>query len=445
MKMKKWVTAAPDLEAARSLSEACGFSPLAAVALCARGVDTPEKAQAFLATGAEGLHDPMRLRDMDKAVAAIREAIREKQKIIVFGDYDVDGITSTCVLLRYLRSLGADADYYIPNRLSEGYGLSCAAMDALYEQGVRLIVTVDSGVTAFEETAYAKKLGIRMVITDHHECREELPEAEAIVNPRRSDCDYPFTELAGVGVAFKLICALAGPDNLGQVLDKYADLVALGTVADVMPIVGENRVIVAEGLRRLATTENLGLEMLLRESGQKSRRLTSSVISFILAPRINAAGRMGNTEQAVELFLTDDPVRAQELAAQLCEQNKERQAAENEILQQALAALRKEYNPLEDKMIVLAGEDWHHGVIGIVASRICDRYACPTVLIAVDGDIGKGSGRSMAGFNLFEALSDSADLLDKFGGHELAAGLTIQKSNIDEFKTRMLSYADTYI
>lgn len=445
MKMKKWVTAAPDLDAARALSEACGFSPLAAVALCARGVDTPEKAQAFLATGTEGLYDPMRLRDMDKAVAAIREVIREKQKIIVFGDYDVDGITATCVLLRYLRSLGADADYYIPNRLSEGYGLSCAAMDALYKQGVRLIVTVDSGVTAFEETAYAKKLGIRMVITDHHECREELPEAEAIVNPRRSDCDYPFTELAGVGVAFKLICALAGPENLGRVIDKYADLVALGTVADVMPIVRENRVIVAAGLRRLAVTENLGLEMLLREAGQKSRRLTSSVISFILAPRINAAGRMGNTEQAVELFLTDDPVRAQELAAQLCEQNKERQAAENEILQQALAVLRKEYNPLEDKMIVLAGEDWHHGVIGIVASRICDRYACPTVLIAVDGDIGKGSGRSMAGFNLFEALSDSADLLDKFGGHELAAGLTIQKGNIDDFKARILAYADTHI
>lgn len=445
MKMKKWVTAAPDLDAARALSEACGFSPLAAVALCARGVDTPEKAQAFLATGTEGLYDPMRLRDMDKAVAAIREVIREKQKIIVFGDYDVDGITATCVLLRYLRSLGADADYYIPNRLSEGYGLSCAAMDALYKQGVRLIVTVDSGVTAFEETAYAKKLGIRMVITDHHECREELPEAEAIVNPRRSDCGYPFTELAGVGVAFKLICALAGPENLGRVIDKYADLVALGTVADVMPIVGENRVIVAAGLRRLAVTENLGLEMLLRESGQKSRRLTSSVISFILAPRINAAGRMGNTEQAVELFLTDDPVRAQELAAQLCEQNKERQAAENEILQQALAVLRKEYNPLEDKMIVLAGEDWHHGVIGIVASRICDRYACPTVLIAVDGDIGKGSGRSMAGFNLFEALSDSADLLDKFGGHELAAGLTIQKGNIDDFKARILAYADAHI
>ncbi|MBS6546129.1 MAG: single-stranded-DNA-specific exonuclease RecJ [Butyricicoccus pullicaecorum] len=445
MKMKKWVTAAPDLEAARSLSETCGFSPLAAVALCARGVDTPEKAQCFLATGIDGLYDPMRLRDMDKAVAAIRKAIGQQEKIIVFGDYDVDGITATCVLLRYLRSIGADADYYIPNRLSEGYGLSCAAMDALYEQGVRLIVTVDSGVTAFEETAYAKQLGIRMVITDHHECRDELPDAEAVVNPRRSDCTYPFAELAGVGVAFKLICALAGPENLERVLNQYADLVALGTVADVMPIVGENRIIVAAGLRRLAETNNLGLEMLLRESGQKSRRLTASVISFILAPRINAAGRMGNTEQAVELFLTDNPVRAQELAALLCEQNKERQAAENEILQQALAVLRKEYNPVEDKIIVLAGEGWHHGVIGIVSSRICDRYACPTILIAVDGEVGKGSGRSMAGFNLFEALSDSAPLLEKFGGHELAAGLTIPKKNIEEFKARVHAYADAHI
>ena len=318
-------------------------------------------------------------------------------------------------------------------------------MDALYEQGVRLIVTVDSGVTAFEETAYAKQLGIRMVITDHHECRDELPEAEAVVNPRRSDCTYPFAELAGVGVAFKLICALAGPENLERVLDQYADLVALGTVADVMPIVGENRIIVAAGLRRLAETNNLGLEMLLRESGQKSRRLTASVISFILAPRINAAGRMGNTEQAVELFLTDNPVRAQELAAVLCEQNKERQAAENEILQQAFAVLRKEYNPIEDKIIVLAGEGWHHGVIGIVSSRICDRYACPTILIAVDGEVGKGSGRSMAGFNLFEALSDSAPLLEKFGGHELAAGLTIPKENIEEFKARIHAYADAHI
>lgn len=445
MKMKRWVTQTPDYQTARALSEACGFSPLAAAALCARGVDTPEKAAAFLTTDLAGLHDPMLLRDMGRAVEVIRGAIAEQQKIVVFGDYDVDGITATCVLLRYLRGEGADADYYIPNRLSEGYGLSCAAMDALYEQGVRLIVTVDSGVTAFEETEYARSLGIRMVVTDHHECRAELPCAEAIVNPRRADCEYPFDELAGVGVAFKLICALAGPDRRDEMLHQYADLVALGTVADVMPIVGENRIIVAEGLRRLAQTHNLGLEMLLREAGQREKRMTSSVISFILAPRINAAGRMGNTDQAVELFLTDDPVRAQELAAGLCEQNKTRQSAENAILQQALLRLRREYNPLEDKIIILAGEGWHHGVIGIVSSRICDRYACPTVLIAVDDKMGKGSGRSMAGFNLFEALSDCAPLLEKYGGHELAAGLTIKEENIPAFKQRMTAYANEHI
>lgn len=445
MKMKRWVIAEPDLGAARSLSKACGFSPLAAAALCARGVTSPDKAAQFLATDPAGLHDPYLLRDMDKAVDAIRAAIAAKEKIIVFGDYDVDGITATCVLLRYLRSEGADADFYIPNRLSEGYGLSCAAMDGLYEQGVRLIVTVDSGVTAFEETAYAGRLGIRMVVTDHHECRSEMPCAEAIVNPRRGDCGYPFAELAGVGVAFKLICALAGAERRDEMLAGYADLVALGTVADVMPIVGENRIIVAEGLRRLADTKNLGLEMLLREAGQKTRRMTSSVISFILAPRINAAGRMGNADQAVELFLTEDPIRAQTLAAQLCEQNKQRQTAENDILTQALTCLRREYNPLEDKVIVLAGENWHHGVIGIVSSRICDRYSCPTVLIAVDDELGKGSGRSMTGFNLFEALSDSAPLLEKYGGHELAAGLTIKKENIPAFKARMAAYADAHV
>lgn len=445
MKMKKWVTAAPDLAAARSLSKACGFSPLAAVALCARGINTPQKAHDFLATGSEGLHDPMRLRDMDKAVAAIRAAIDRKEKIIVYGDYDVDGITATCVLLRYLRGLHADADYYIPNRLSEGYGLSCAALDALFAQGVRLIITVDAGVSAFAEAEHAQSLGMSMIITDHHACRDTLPRAHAVINPRRADCDYPFSDLAGVGVAFKLICALEGPEGVQDVLTRYADLVALGTVADVMPITGENRIIVAAGLRRLADTGNLGLEMLLRESGQKARRMTAGVISFVLAPRINAAGRMGNAEQAAELFLTDDPVRAQELAAALCAQNKERQVAENDILQQAIAALRPEYNPAEDKIIVLAGEGWHHGVIGIVCSRLCDRYACPVVLIALDGGVGKGSGRSVAGFNLFEALKDSADLLDQFGGHELAAGLTVRQENIEELKARLHTYANAHI
>ncbi len=445
MKMKRWVTAKPNLETVRSLARSCGFTPLAAAALCARGIDTPEAARAFLETDPAKLHDPMLLPDMAKARDTIRRAIEQGKKIAVFGDYDVDGVTSTCVMTRVLRSLGADVRHYIPDRLSEGYGLSMGAMDRLAQDGIGLIVTVDSGVSAFEEIARARELGMEVVVTDHHECREELPDANAVVNPKRADSTYPFAELAGVGVAFKLACALAGDGQQRAVLEQYADLVALGTVADVMPLIGENRIIVAAGLRRMAETQNVGLSMLLHESGQQGKRLTASTISFILAPRINAAGRLGHADMAAELFLTDDPRRAQTLAMALCEQNKQRQATENQILEQALQKLRREYDPLEDQVIVLAGEDWHHGVIGIVSSRICDRYACPTVLIALEDGIGKGSGRSVKGFNLYEALCDSAPLLERFGGHELAAGLTIREENIQQFRENMEAWAREHV
>ncbi|OUP54556.1 single-stranded-DNA-specific exonuclease RecJ [Butyricicoccus pullicaecorum] len=445
MKMKRWVTAKPNLETVRSLARSCGFTPLAAAALCARGIDTPEAARAFLETDPAKLHDPMLLPDMTKARDTIRRAIEQGKKIAVFGDYDVDGVTSTCVMTRVLRSLGADVRHYIPDRLSEGYGLSMGAMDRLAQDGIGLIVTVDSGVSAFEEIARARELGMEVVVTDHHECREELPDANAVVNPKRADSTYPFAELAGVGVAFKLACALAGDGQQRAVLEQYADLVALGTVADVMLLVGENRIIVAAGLRRMAETQNVGLSMLLHESGQQGKRLTASTISFILAPRINAAGRLGHADMAAELFLTDDPRRAQTLAMALCEQNKQRQATENQILEQALQKLRREYDPLEDQVIVLAGEDWHHGVIGIVSSRICDRYACPTVLIALEDGIGKGSGRSVKGFNLYEALCDSAPLLERFGGHELAAGLTIREENIQQFHENMEAWAREHV
>lgn len=445
MKMKRWVTAKPNLETVRSLARSCGFTPLAAAALCARGIDTPEAARAFLETDPAKLHDPMLLPDMAKARDTIRRAIEQGKKIAVFGDYDVDGVTSTCVMTRVLRSLGADVCHYIPDRLSEGYGLSMGAMDRLAQDGIGLIVTVDSGVSAFEEIARARELGMEVVVTDHHECREELPDANAVVNPKRADSIYPFAELAGVGVAFKLASALAGDGQQRAVLEQYADLVALGTVADVMPLVGENRIIVAAGLRRMAETQNVGLSMLLHESGQQGKRLTASTISFILAPRINAAGRLGHADMAAELFLTDDPRRAQTLAMALCEQNKQRQATENQILEQALQKLRREYDPLEDQVIVLAGEGWHHGVIGIVSSRICDRYACPTVLIALEDGIGKGSGRSVKGFNLYEALCDSAPLLERFGGHELAAGLTIREENIQQFHENMEVWAREHV
>ena len=317
-------------------------------------------------------------------------------------------------------------------------------MEKLYEQGTRLLITVDSGITADAEIATARELGMQVVITDHHECHDTLPEADAVVDYKRPDCTYPFDSLAGVGVAFKLICALEGDTD--AVLDRYADLIALGTVADVMPIVGENRIIVAAGLKKMAETSNVGLEMLLREAGMKHKHLTSSTISFVLAPRINAAGRMGQAELAAELFLTHDPVRAQALAARLCEQNKLRQNEENQILTQALVRLRKEYNPLEDKIIVMAGKGWHHGVIGIVCSRLCDRYGCPVVLISIDEDgTGKGSGRSVKGFNLFEALSSCSDLLERYGGHELAAGLTVSADKVDELRARLRSYAEEHV
>ena len=441
MKSKKWNIARPKGDSIRTLSRACGFAPLTAAVLSARGYDTPEKAAEFLDTDLSGLHDPMLLPDMERAVAVIRDSLENGERIAVFGDYDVDGITATCVLIRYLRSQGADCCYYIPDRLTEGYGLNRDAVKALRDKGVDLIITVDTGITAMEEITYAKEIGLKVVVTDHHECKDALPDALAIVNPKRADSQYPFQHLAGVGVVFKLVCALAGKDDLQEILQKYLDLVAVGTIADVMLLQGENRVIVANGLQLLQQTQNPGLRMLMRESGVELRRMTASIVSFTLAPRINAAGRMGCADKAAELFLTENPSRAQEIAAMMCRQNKERQNAENAILTQAFDALQKEFNPQLDRMIVLWGENWHHGVIGIVSSRISDRYGCPTVLISLEGDQGKGSGRSVGGFNLFQALENSSEYLEKFGGHALAAGLTIARDQLPAFKQSICAYA----
>ncbi len=443
MKIKNWVVAKPDLAQAQSISQQCGFTPLAAAALCARGLCDADEVDTFLSTDTARLQDPFGLPDMAAAVQEIRETVRAGGKITVFGDYDVDGVTATCILVDYLRSIGADCDYYIPDRTSEGYGLNKMALEGLRDTGTQLLITVDSGITALEEIAFAKEIGLRVIVTDHHECLSELPSAVAVVDPKRAESHHPFTELSGVGVAFKLICALM--EDTAEALRLYAGLTALGTVADVMPIVGENRVIVAAGLQNMQHPQAVGLKMLLREIGQEGKKPTSSTISFMLAPRINAAGRLGQAKRAAELFLTQDEVRAQTLAAWLCEQNKNRQVTEAEILENALAQLRKEYDPVEDKIIVLSGENWHSGVIGIVCSRICDLYSCPVFLIAMDGDIGKGSGRSMPGFNLFEALCACDDLLDKYGGHELAAGLTVHRTQLQAFKQRIKDYAKQHI
>ena len=414
--------------------------------LVAKGFDTPEKANEYLNSNINSLADPFLLKDMEKAVNKIKSSVSSKEKIMIYGDYDVDGITSVAALWRYLTFKGANVCYYIPERVNEGYGLNTAAIKKFAADGVKLIITVDSGITAHEEIAYAASLGIDVVITDHHECREELPEAVAVVNPHRQDSDYPFRELAGVGVVFRLICAYEGNRNISTICSKYSDIVALGTVADVMPIVGENRIIVKHGLAALANTKNKGLCSLIeqtfaeRKSAQR-KNITASSIGFGLAPRINAAGRIGDVNKALKLLITENKSEADEIATYLCAVNRERQLVENMIFEEAVKQIESNHDFDNDKVIVLVSEKWHLGVIGIVASKITERYKLPSILISIDGEIGKGSGRSVKGFNINEAISACKNLLIKYGGHELAAGLTIDKNNVDAFRKAINDYA----
>ena len=441
MKQKKWTISGYDLDVAEALKNATGLSKLAVSVLCARGIDSVEKAREFLHAAPSILHDPFLLKDMALATEEINRALCAGDKIAVYGDYDVDGVTATCVFVKYLRSKGAHCEYYIPDRLSEGYGLNMDAIEKLACEGVKLLITVDSGITAALEAEYAEKIGLRLIITDHHECREKMPKALAVVNPRRTDSAYPFRELAGVGVAFKLICALEGTDKTEELLSRYGEYVAVGTIADVMPLVDENRAIVKSGLASIENTKNPGLKMLMKQAGMDGKRITSNAVSFVLSPRINAAGRLGRAERAAKLFLTQDYYEAELLAEELCELNRNRQTAENEILEEIVERLKTEFVPAQDFVIVLWGDNWHHGVIGIVSSRISDRFGLPTVLISLEGDLGKGSGRSVPGFNLFEGLRQCSSLLEKYGGHELAVGLSIDRKNLTEFKRRLNEYA----
>ena len=415
-----------------------GYAPLAAMVLASRGIGDDRQARSYLDCNAP-LLDPFLMTDMDKAAGRVGLAMSRGEKIAVFGDYDVDGITATCLLTDFLRRHGADAVSYIPGRLEEGYGLNPIAIHQLHAEGVKLIVTVDCGITAVSEAELCKQLGIDLVITDHHECKQTLPAAVAVVDPHRCDGGYPHKNLSGVGVAFKLASALCGSQE--TVLEEYADMVCLGTVADVMPLQGENRVFVARGLESLAHTKRPGIAALMAECGCAPETVSASSIGFMLAPRINAAGRMGQIDLAVELFLTDDPDKAAEAARGLCELNRQRQAVESEIYRQAVSMLPMGKPP---EAIVLADESWHQGVVGIVASRIAEEYACPTFLICLDGEHGKASSRSHGGFNLFASLSALSPLLESYGGHELAAGFTISRANIPEFRHQICALAAQY-
>ena len=419
---------------ARQALEAAGIPSLLAAILSARGITRPDQAVQLLTPGAEPLVDPMLLRDMDRAAQRVRRALEAGESMAVYGDYDVDGITSTCLLTDCLRRMGGQVTPYIPDRLEEGYGLNLEAIQALAQQGVTLIVTVDCGITAVEEVAFAAGLGVDVVVTDHHECKDPLPGAAAVVDPHRADCPYPFKGLAGVGVALKLAMAVAGPERAGQVFEDYADLAAVGTVADVMPMTGENRTIVQTGLAALAHPKRLGLAQLIQEAGLGERPLTSVSIGYTLAPRINAAGRMGKAALAGELLLTQSPQRAQELAQELCQLNRERQNIEGEIFRQCVQRLDRQP---QQGAIVLADPEWHQGVVGIVASRLSEKYACPTFMICLEHGLGKGSCRSWGGVNLFELLMTCGDLLEGFGGHALAAGFMVREENIPALAQRL--------
>lgn len=437
MKYGTWTISSYEESAAGAL-RAAGWSPVTAAVLCSRGYDTPEKAQEFLSADVP-LSSPMDLLDMDKAVRRVRKALERREHICVFGDYDVDGITATCLLTDFLRKRGAHVTSYIPARLEEGYGLNEIAVRALRAQDVKLIITVDCGITANQEAALCKELGMELVITDHHECKSDLPEAVAVVDPHRKDQPEPVLEMAGVGVAFKLAAALAGDQE--ALLAEYCDLLCLGTVADVMPLTGENRKMVWRGLQALSNPKRVGLAALMAECGALRPPITAGTIGYTLAPRINAAGRMGHVEIATELFLTNDAARAVDLASQLCKLNRKRQDVESGIYRQAVSMLPAGKAP---KAIVLADETWHQGVVGIVASRLAEEYSCPTFLICLDGDKGKASSRSYGGFNLFSSLEQVSDLLESYGGHELAAGFTIRRDRIDRFRERIYELTDAF-
>ena len=466
---RNWTLKCDDFAGCRervsSLAADIGYSEIFTQIVINRGFDTKDAASDFLEKRTESFYDPFIMADMDKAVERIAEAVKKKEKIVIYGDYDVDGVTSVSVLKLYLDSVGADASYFIPSRFSDGYGLARGTIDNLINDGVQLIITVDTGITACDEVAYASSRGVDVIVTDHHECREVLPAAVAVVNPHRNDCNYPFKELAGVGVIFKLVCALEcyfnsdkkPIDSIRRICYEYCDLVSIGTVADVMPIIDENRLIVSLGLGILNQKQRTGIEALVTAANSgdgsdgrtskinKNKKITSGYIGFTLAPRINAAGRISDATVAVELLLENNPVKAHSLARELCDINRRRQEEENKITEEASQKIAVECDTENDRVIVLSDENWHQGIIGIVASRISEKYGKPTILISFEGgdnSIGKGSGRSVGDINLVDALSNSQDLLLKYGGHALAAGLTIDKSTLENFKKCINHYVE---
>ncbi|MBQ5591836.1 MAG: single-stranded-DNA-specific exonuclease RecJ [Clostridia bacterium] len=440
MSRKKWIVKNFDKEAATMIAEELNVSPYAALLASARGVNSVDGARDFFGFTEDAPVDPFDFPDMYKAVKRIKTALDNFERIAVYGDYDADGVTSTALLYSYLEMQGADVVYCVPNRHTEGYGLSYNAIDNISRMGAKLIITVDNGISAIDEAEYIRQLEMDLVVTDHHLPSETLPDAVAVVDPHRNDCILPFKDYAGVGVAYKLICALEGGEN--EITDSFLDLAAIGTIADVMPLHGENRSIVRRGARLINDSDRVGLQALIEVAGLDGKAIKSGTVAFGISPRINAAGRIGSADRAIKLLLSEDYEEAAALAAEINDDNALRQQTEQEILSQAVSIIDENPSWKYDRVLVVSGEGWHDGVIGIVASRLVEKYGKPTVVITSNDGTAKGSGRSIDGFSLYDALCACADVLDHYGGHTLAAGLGLPTDKIDDFREAINAYAD---
>lgn len=440
MILRKWEVRPLDKERAAAFAQTYGVPFFLAMLMNIRGLDDAAHLREFLGEG-EPLSDPFLLKDMDKAAARITRAVDNMEKIAVYGDYDADGVTSTAMLYSYLETRGADVIFYIPQREGEGYGMNIGAVEYLKEQGVSLIVTVDNGISSVQEVARANELGIDVVVTDHHRPQEILPDAVAVVDAYRPDDTSPYKHFSGVGIAFKLLMALEdGAGDVEDLLEAYSDLAAIGTIGDIVPLTGENRTLIRAGLERLSQSDRPGVQALLENAGIAGKALTSTNVAFTLVPRINATGRMGASERAVRLLISGYEEEAEVLSEEICADNEERRRVEAEIAEAAFADIEaKGY--MKDRVVVVDGENWHHGVIGIVASRVTERCGKPCMIISRGETEAKGSGRSIEGFSLFEAICACGDLLIKFGGHPMAAGITLKPENIEAFRKRINQYA----
>ena len=440
MSVKKWIVGTPDREKAKLLAEECDIDPFAALIAVGRGIDNDGELE-LLMSDEPILCDPLELADIRIAADYINSAITNNTKIAVFGDYDCDGVVATSLLYDYLKSRGAEVVAYIPDRIDEGYGMNCAAVDKLASQGVGLIVTVDNGISCANEIEYAESLGIKTVVPDHHLPPEELPNAVAVVDPHRKDCPSTFKDICGAEVAFKLVCVLDDKEP-EEMLPRYADILAVATIGDVMPLTNENRSIVKAGIRKIKSASNIGIAAILNMAGVDRNNIDAGKISFGIVPRINAAGRMGSAYRAFELLTSNNTMDALKIAGPIDDDNVRRQQIEKEIFKNAVKMIEDngyQYN----RVIVVCGENWHFGVLGIVASRICERYGKPALVLSSENGVAHGSGRSFSGFHLYDAINACSDILIKYGGHELAAGVSVKDDKVDEFRQNINQYATT--